>query len=62
MVEQVGEVGGGLVVEGFVGEEENFGLNTLFDWEPVEFLEDRGDVISGAGVSEKTGGGVLDIL
>ena len=61
-VEQVGEVGGGLVVEGFMGEKEEFKLNALANGEPVEVLEDRGDVITGAGVSEKAGGGVLDVL
>lgn len=46
VVEQVSEVGGGLVVEGFVGEKEEFELNTLRDGEPVEVLEDRGDMIA----------------
>ena len=44
--EQVSEVGGGLVMEGFMGEKEEFELNTLRDGEPVEVLENRGDVIA----------------
>ena len=46
-VEQIGKVGGCLVVEGFESEEEYFELNPLRDWEPVEFLEDGGDVVTG---------------
>ena len=42
-MEQVDEVGGGLLMEGFV-------LDELWDGEPVEILENRGDVINGAGV------------
>lgn len=30
--------------------------------EPVEVLEDRGDVLPGAGVSEEMGSRVLDVL
>ena len=51
-VEQIDKVGGCLVVEGFVSEEEYFELNPLRDGEPVEFLEDVGDVVTGAGVGE----------
>ena len=40
VVEQVSEVWGGLVVEGFVGEEKNLEVNPLGDSEPVEVLED----------------------
>ena len=61
-MEQVSEVGRGLVMEGFVCEEEDFELNTLWNWEPVEALEDRSDVIMGAGVGEQTCRGVLDVL
>ena len=39
-MEEVSEVGIGLVMEGFVSEEEDFKLNTLWNWEPVEVLED----------------------
>lgn len=61
-VEEVREIGGGQVVEGFKGGEQQFKFYPLFDWEPVEVLEDRGDVISGAGMSEQTGSRVLDVL
>ena len=51
-------------MEGFVGEEEDFKLNTLWNWKPVEVLEDRSDVITGGGVgvSKQTCRGVLDVL
>ena len=62
MIQHVGEVGGSLIVEGFMGEEENFELDAQFDGEPMEVLEDRGDVVSGSGVGEESGGGVLDVL
>ena len=62
VAKQIGEVGGGLVVEGFVGEEEDFEVDALRDREPVELLEDWGDVVTGAGVGEQAGGGVLDVL
>ena len=61
-VEQIGKVGGCLVVERFVNEDECFELNLLRDGEPVEFLEDGGDVVTGAGVGEQAGSGVLDVL
>ena len=35
-------------------EEEDFELNTLWNWEPVEVLEDRSDVITGVEVGEQT--------
>ena len=35
-------------------EEEDFELNMLWNWEPVEVLEDMSDVIMGAGVGEQT--------
>lgn len=49
-------------MEGFEGEEEYFVLDAVQDGEPVEILEDWGDVITGAGVSEEAGSRVLDIL
>ena len=52
-VEQIGKVGGCLVVEGFLSEEEYFEWNPLRDGEPVEFLEDGG---------EQVGSRVLDVL
>ncbi|XP_062325496.1 uncharacterized protein LOC134026615 [Osmerus eperlanus] len=53
VVEQVGEVAGGLVVKGFVSEKKDFKVNALWHGEPVEVLEDGGDVVTGAGVSEQ---------
>ena len=47
VVEQIDEVGVCLVVEGSLSEEEYFDLNLLWDREPVEFLADRGDVVTG---------------
>lgn len=41
MVEQIGEVGRGLVVKGFAHEEDLFELDALWDREPVEVLDDR---------------------
>ena len=61
-VEKVCEVGGGLVVECFMGEEEDFKFNPLCNREPVEVPEDRSDVVTGAGVSEEASSRVLDVL
>jgi len=41
VAEQVDEVGGGLVMEGFMSEEKDFEVDPLWDWEPVEVLEDN---------------------
>ena len=54
-MEHVSEVGRGLVMEGFK-------LNTLWNWEPVEVVEDRSDVITGGGVGKQACSGVLDVL
>ena len=54
-VEQIGKVEGFLVVEGFVSQEEYLELNLLRDGEPVEFLKDGGDVVTGASVGEQAG-------
>ncbi len=59
MVEQVSKVGGGLVMKGFVSEEKDFDLVPLWD---VEVLEDRGKVVTGAGVGEQASSRVLDII
>lgn len=61
-MEEVRQVGGGQVVEGFIGDDEEFEMDTLGDWEPVEVMKDRGDVVTGAGVSEETSSRVLDVL
>lgn len=45
VVEHVSEVGRGLVMQGFVSEEEDF---ELWDRESMEVLEDGGNVITGA--------------
>ena len=60
--EQVSEVGRGLVMESFVCEEEDFKLNILWNWEPVEVLDDRSDVITGEGLGKQTCSRVLDVL
>ncbi len=62
VVEQVSEIGGGLDMEGFMREEKDFELDLLWDREPVEVLEDRGDVVTGVGVGERVSSRVLDIL
>ncbi len=46
MVEEVSEVRGGLVVEGFESEEQDFELDAVRDREPVEILKDRGDMLT----------------
>ena len=60
--DEVTEVLGSLVIEGFVSGDQYFIVNPVFDWEPVEVVEDRGDVISFAGFGEEAGSGVLYIL
>lgn len=61
-MEQVCEVRGGQVVEGFECDKENFELDTLGNGEPVEIAEDGGDMFAGAGVGEEAGGRVLNVL
>lgn len=51
-VEQVSEVGRGLVIEGFMSEEKDFELNSLWHREPMKVLKDWGDVFSCAGMGE----------
>lgn len=41
-MEQRGERAEGLAVEGSVGEDEDFEVDALSAWEPVELLKDRG--------------------
>ncbi len=53
---------GGEVVDGFECIEEDFERDTEFDWEPVELLEDGGDVVKGGGSGDDTGCRVLDQL
>ena len=45
-----------------MSEEEYFDLNQLWDREPVEFLENRDDVVMGAGAGEQAICRVLDVL
>lgn len=52
MVEQFREVGKGLLMEGFVSEE-NFELNPLFNREPIVFM--------GTSVGEQAGSRFLDV-
>ncbi len=61
-VEQVSEVGGGLVMKAFVSKETHFKLKASWDREPVEVLENRGDVITRVGVGEQASSRVLDVL
>ncbi len=49
-------------MEGFMSEEKDFKLDPFWDREPVEVLEDNGDVVTGRGVGEQTSSRVLDIL
>lgn len=44
--EEVGEVGGGKVIEGFVGDEQDLEINSVLYWEPVKFFEDGSDVFT----------------
>ena len=59
---KITEVLRSLVIEGFEGGDQYFIVNPVFDWEPVEVVENRGDVISFAGFGEEAGSGVLYIL
>ena len=51
-LEEVGEVRGSQVMQCFVGGEEYFEVDSLFDRQPVEVMEDWCDVVSGAGAGE----------
>ena len=53
---------GGLVIEGFESDGEYFEVDSEFDREPVQFTEDRCNVVPGSGSGEEAGGRVLDIL
>ena len=50
------------MVEGFVGEEESFEIDAMFDGEPVKRVENGGDVFTGPGVGKEAGSRVLDHL
>ena len=44
-VEEIREIGRGQVVDGHECYEEDFENYSEFNWEPVEVLEDRGDMV-----------------
>ena len=44
--DKVCEVTGSLVIEGLVSGDEYFEVNPVFYWEPVEVVENWGDVVS----------------
>ena len=49
-------------MECFECSEKEFERDALRDREPMEFLKDRCDVFTGAGVGEEAGSRVLDVL
>ena len=60
--EEVGQVGRGQVVESLESQADYFEIDTLFDGEPVESVENGSDVFTRPGVSEEASGRVLDHL
>lgn len=60
--EEVRQVTGGQVVEGFQGEEQHFEVDALFNEEPVEGPENWSDAFAGPGVGEEADSRVLDQL
>lgn len=62
MVKEVSDIGRVRIVKSLMGEEKDFDGDPVFDREPVEILEDRGDGVSGAGEGEQVGGRILDGL
>lgn len=61
-VKEISKVGGSKVMECFEGEKKDFEVYAVGDRKPVKVLEDGGDMVVGAGVSEQASGGVLDTL
>lgn len=59
-VERVYNLGGGLVMEGFMGEWENFEFDAIRGWQPMKVLEDRRDVVTGTCV--EVGSSVLNVF
>lgn len=51
-MKQGGKVAGGRFVEGFVGKEEDFEMDVLGDWEPMELVKNGDNVVTRAGVGE----------
>ena len=60
-MKQVSQIGRGQAMEGFQSDE-YFKDDALFDGKPMEGMEDRSDVITGAGVSVKAGSRILNHL
>lgn len=48
------------MVEGFVGEDQDFVVDPVGDGKPVKLFEDWSDVMSGFGVGDESGSCVLD--
>ena len=61
-VQEVRQVGRGEVVDGHVCEKEEFVHDAVSYREPVEVLEDRGNVVACGSLCDDTGGRVLDQL
>ena len=59
--DEVTEVLGSLVIEGFVSDGEYFEVNSELDWEPVEFTEDRYKVVPGSGSGVPVASRVLNL-
>ena len=49
-------------MQGFVGEDEEFEGDSIFDGEPVQLFEGGGDVLPGFGAGENPGSRVLHML
>ena len=54
-VDEVGQIWGSKVVDGLKCKREDFEFETELNREPVELLEDRGDVVDGWGSSYNAG-------
>ena len=54
-VDEVGHIWGSEVVDGLKCKQEDFEFETELNREPVELLEDRGDVVDGWGSSYNAG-------
>ena len=59
-LDEVGQVGGGQVMDCFESMEEDFVINTEFDGEPMELMEDGSDVTSGVFFCDNPGSSILD--
>lgn len=61
-MEELGQVRGGEVMDGFECKEKDFVVDTVSDGEPVELLEDRCNVVGGWRVCDDACSRVLDQL